>query len=91
MVSHMYLMMKVQKPMISTRAIINTNNTALGPEFIWVDYHVQNTKQLIPTYPQDSKQIFNKLKRHAPLSPGAKLFTGNSVAMYPIINTDEGL
>ena len=46
----MYLLMKVHKPMLATREIIDTNNTVLGPEYIWMDYYLHKTKFLIPTY-----------------------------------------
>ena len=46
---------------------------------------------LIPTYLHDFNKILNKLNILAPFSPGAKLLTSDAVAMYPNINTDEGI
>ena len=87
----MYLLMKVHKHMIAKRETINTKNKVLGPDSIWVDYHLQKTKHLIPTYLQDSNKILNRLERCPPFPRGAKLFTNDLVAMYLNINTNEGL
>ena len=54
-------------------------------------YHLQKTKQLIPTYLQKSNHILNDLNILYPLPPGTNIFTTDVVAMYPNINTDEGL
>ena len=39
--SNLYLLMKVHKPTLKTRAIVDTKHTLLGPFSIWVDDQIQ--------------------------------------------------
>ena len=76
----MYLLMKVHKKAIVTRAISN-KKTIIFSASIWVDYLLQKSKNLITTSLGDSKQILMELNKLAPSPPSSKLFATKAVVM----------
>ncbi len=57
----------------------------------WVDYHLQQLKQFIPSYLKDSGSLLDSLQSFHRLPFNARLFTADAQSMYTNIDTDHAL
>ena len=81
--------LKAHKTPWKMRSIVYCAGTALNNVSQWLDYWLQQLKPFIPTYLQDSSQLFDQLANLGPLPPGAKVFTVDANSMYTNIDTDH--
>jgi hypothetical protein len=85
------LSIKVHKSPWATRPIVCCAGTALNSVSRWVDFWLQQIKNLIPTYIKNSTELINSIQELGPLPPGARLFKADAKSMYTNISTDHGI
>jgi hypothetical protein len=85
------LSIKVHKSPWATRPIVCCAGTALNSVSRWVDFWLQQIKNLIPTYIKNSTELIKSIRELGPLPSGARLFKADAKSMYTNISTDHGI
>ena len=73
------------------RPVISQCGSLLGIISIWLDYILSPLTKFVESYIKDSNDVINLLKRISPLPHGCKIFTSDATAMYPNIDTIQGM
>lgn len=85
-----YLLMKVHKTPLASRAIISGSGSLLHPLGVWVDSKLQPLAQRRAAYFKSSQELKVTLDQ-LDIPPGCQLFTADAVSMYTNIPTNHAL
>ena len=87
---YFYLLMKVHKPVLSSRPIVSCSGSLLYALGVWVDIKLQDIAAQQPTFFKSSFDLKEELiQLHVPES--GRFFTSDAVGMYTNIRTAEAL
>ena len=86
-----YLLPKVHKTPWQTRPVISQSGTLLEPHSKWLDFKLQEVKNLCPAYLKDSWELLKEIQLLSPFPRSTQIVTADAVAMYVNIDVDHGL